>query len=874
VTLHFNSNDTGEGTVNATSLLFTAMNWNAPQTITVTGVNDDQADGQQQYAVVFTATMSSDLAYAAIIPNPVAVANTDNDSAGINVAVIDSTTSEGGGQGRFTVVLNSQPTGNVVVNFNSNDTDEGTVNQTSLTFTPMNWNGIQTVVVTGANDAIADGTQSYSIVFTATTGGDGAYNVITPSNIPLTNTDDDSAGINVSAISGNTSEAGAQATFTVNLNSQPTADVTVNFNSNDTTEGTTVRSNITFTPVNWNALQTVTVTGVNDNLADGEQPYAIVFTATSSTDAAYAAITPGNVAVANTDNDSAGIRVSPISGNTSEAGAQATFTVVLNSQPISGAVVVSFNSNDTTEGIVNTTSLTFTAGNWDGEQTVTVTGVNDDLADGEQLYAIVFSATTGGDSAYNAITPASVAVRNTDNDSAGVTISAISGNTSEAPGPGGTATFTVVLRSEPVGTVEIHPVSNDGTEGMASPNPLIFTNLDWNTAKTVTVTGVNDAIADGPQLYAIRFDPTTGGDGAYNNIMLADVPVTNTDDDSAGIHVSATTLTTTENGPPTGAPRQATFTIRLNSEPVGDVHINYGMTMNGNGEGLLNPPAQVTFNSTNWNSLQTVTVTGVDDPVDDGNQGYDITFATTGGDSAYNAITPTAIAVTNVDDDNAGILVSSISGNTSESGGFASFTIVLATPPAGGASVQVNFRSPRPDEGNFGGSTTGSVTFNAMNPWSTPQTVIVTGVDDSIDDDNVTYTITFDATVSADGAYSMITPLPVTVVNEDNDSAGINISPLTCNTTSTTPVPFSVSLASAPVGNVVLDLGTSDSNVGLVSISTVSFLIGDSSAKPFSVMGGGSPGPFTVTASANALMTTDAKYLSAMAASATCSNVP
>ena len=882
VTIHFNSNDTGEGTVNATSLTFTAMNWNAPQTVTVTGVNDDIADGQQQYAIVFTATMSGDLAYAAIVPSPVAVANTDNDSASINVAVIDSTTTEGGAQARFTVVLNSQPTGNVVVNFNSNDPGEGTVNQTSLTFTPMNWNGVQTVIVTGVNDDIADGAQPYSIVFTATTGGDGAYNAITPSNIALTNTDDDSAGINVSAISGKTSEAGAQATFTVNLNSQPTADVTVNFQSNDLGEGTVNTISLTFTPNNWNGLQTVTVTGVNDNLADGEQPYAIVFSATTSTDGAYAAITPGNVAVANTDNDSAGIRVSLISGNTSEAGGQATFTVVLNSEP-TGNVTVNFNTNDPTEGTVNTTALTFTAGNWDGMQTVTVTGVNDDLADGEQDYAIVFSATTGGDPAYNAITPTSVAVRNNDNDSAGVTVSAISGNTSEN---GGTATFTVVLRSEPVGPVVLHLTSMDTTEGtIVGTSPptteellLTFTNTNWSIAQTVTVAGVNDAIADGPQLYAIHFGQTTGGDAAYNAIMLGDVAVTNTDNDSAGINVSPTTpLTTTEE---MGPSHQATFTIVLNSEPVGNVIVSFDKTMLGDGEGTLDKN-QVTFTSGNWFTPQTVTVTGVDEQVDDGNVTYPINFfPTTGGDAAYNMITPSAISVTNVDNDNAAIVVSPLSapGYTTELGaGQTTFTVVLATRPVG--SVTVNFNSTLMSEGTVNVS---SLTFNPSgpNPWDAAQMVTITGVDDTIDDGDTPYAIHFTATTTMDGAYGAITPPDINLVNIDDDAAGIDVAPITCNTWTGNPAAFSVRLKSQPTANVILNLATSDTMLGTIAAPTFLLFnsgVGKNWATPqsFLVNPGVAAGSYSVTATPDPVQTMDPRYTSgALATAATCTNTP
>ena len=66
------------------------------------------------------------------------------------------------------------------------------------------------------------------------------------------------------------------------LNSEPTANVTVNYHSSDTTEGTVSPASVTFTPVNWSSPQTVLVTGQDDAVADGNRPYNIVFDATSS----------------------------------------------------------------------------------------------------------------------------------------------------------------------------------------------------------------------------------------------------------------------------------------------------------------------------------------------------------------------------------------------------------------------------------------------------------------------------------------------------------------------------------------------------------------------------------------------------------------
>ena len=59
VTLNLSSSNTSEGTVSPASLTFTTANWNVPQTVTVTGVNDDQP-GSSPYQVVFAPAVSTD----------------------------------------------------------------------------------------------------------------------------------------------------------------------------------------------------------------------------------------------------------------------------------------------------------------------------------------------------------------------------------------------------------------------------------------------------------------------------------------------------------------------------------------------------------------------------------------------------------------------------------------------------------------------------------------------------------------------------------------------------------------------------------------------------------------------------------------------
>lgn len=68
----------------------------------------------------------------------------------------------------------------------------------------------------------------------------------------------------------------------------------------------------------------------------------------------------------------------------SENSGTGTFTAELNSQPVSD-VVIDFSSANTNKVTVSPSSYTFTSGNWDTPQIITVTGVNDDVAANSQV---------------------------------------------------------------------------------------------------------------------------------------------------------------------------------------------------------------------------------------------------------------------------------------------------------------------------------------------------------------------------------------------------------------------------------------------------------------------------------------------------------
>jgi hypothetical protein len=92
------------------------------------------------------------------------------------------------------VVLSSEPTADVTIPLTSNNTDEGTVAPTSLTFTVGNWNQPQTVTVTGVDDDLVDGDVAYTILVGPATSADPDYDGSDPSDVSVTNVDDDEPG--------------------------------------------------------------------------------------------------------------------------------------------------------------------------------------------------------------------------------------------------------------------------------------------------------------------------------------------------------------------------------------------------------------------------------------------------------------------------------------------------------------------------------------------------------------------------------------------------------------------------------------------------------------------------------------------------------
>ena len=120
VTVTATSGDTGAVTVTPTVLTFTTGNWATAQTVTVTAVQDNNAD-DETVDVSYTAA-STDTAYN-LAGDVVTVTVTDDEVAGVTIVLAASLLSPvgEGGTGTYTVVLASEPSETVTVTATSAD---------------------------------------------------------------------------------------------------------------------------------------------------------------------------------------------------------------------------------------------------------------------------------------------------------------------------------------------------------------------------------------------------------------------------------------------------------------------------------------------------------------------------------------------------------------------------------------------------------------------------------------------------------------------------------------------------------------------------------------------------------------------------------
>ncbi len=213
--------------------------------------------------------------------------------------------SEGGNSDEYIVTMLEQPQDSVQVIVIANDPNQvllnGTMNQTTLTFTAANWETPQTIQVVANDDLDVENDHftwlKHYVMFT------DDPNSLFAGFLKVTIADNEAPGVLIVESDGATSvdEQGPTSdTYTVRLMMAPTAPVTITITPDADTEVSPTQ--LVFTAADWDINQTVTVTAVDDQDSELIHTSTITHKVTSA-DPGYNNLTVGNVVVTVADND-------------------------------------------------------------------------------------------------------------------------------------------------------------------------------------------------------------------------------------------------------------------------------------------------------------------------------------------------------------------------------------------------------------------------------------------------------------------------------------------------------------------------------------------------------------------------------------------
>ncbi|HEX6658223.1 MAG TPA: Ig-like domain-containing protein [Ilumatobacter sp.] len=516
--------------------------------------------------------------------------------------------------------------------------------QTTLTFTPANWNVPQTVEVAAFDDDYDESAAgvphngSLTVNMNSAAPGfsdpnlrrivvDGGAQIAGAATISASVFDEDVSGLDITWPASVT-EGGSSAQVPVKLTSHPFEVVTITFTV--TNGQCRVNGGSTYTTAtiddNWNVGEAITVAAVDDAVLEDPQHACPIDITVNSTDAKYDVLDTNKALTVN-DDEIASVLVTT-SGGTSvtEGGTGDSVAIVLGAQPASDVVVNLTPAN----GQTNTLSATFTNGNWDTPQVLAVAALDDAIDETspflEQLPMLLTTNAPGYNAApvlrVDATLAAWLAVEVIDDDVFAFTLT---GSTLDLTENGGTDTYSLVLESQPVADVNV-TISATGLCTPSTPSHT-FTSLNWNTPFVVTVTAGNDDI-DGTASCTVD-NATSSADPNYNALSSAATGAV-VDDDTADVIVSAAAGTVAEQGE-----TSTTYTVVLATEPTASVTIS----ATADGQLTVDSGAPMTFTSSNWNQPQTITVSAVDDlTAEAASHIGTVTHAATSGDANYDGI--------------------------------------------------------------------------------------------------------------------------------------------------------------------------------------------------------------------------------------------
>ena len=698
------------------------------KTVTVSVTNDNVSEALEYFGFHISNPRNAYLkqtgASAAIL---------DNDPKRVVVTPTSLMLAEGGDAGSYTVRLATEPTENVTVTIGGYAGTDVSVDETSLTFTPEDWETEQPVEVTARED---DDAVNDTVTLTHTVGG-GDYEGLDADGVTVTVTDNDTAGLVLSETALTITE-GDSAEYTVKLASEPADTVQVSFGIPAGSELTTEPRSLIFTVDNWNDEQRVEVTSHQDD--DAVDDVAAITHMPVGGD--YGPAHNADLTITVTDQDTPGLTISPATLTVDE-GSTADYTVRLDTEPTETVTVTIAGEGDVS---VEPDTLTFSVSEWNYGQTVTAkAGPDDDVTNDS---ATLSHTASGGD--YGTVSE-DLPVTVTDN-SAEIVLSESAITVDEE---GEDVSYTVKLAAEPTGPVIVTITGASETILSLEDDSLTFTVDDWDSEQEVIVSADHDDDGSVDEFTLTH----TASNGDYDSAPVVELQVTVTDNDTADVIILETALTIDEGG-------DGTYTVKLKTEPTGEVTVTVNDPSNTD---VTAEPESLTFTTETWNNAQPVTVSAKEDDDDTADEAATVTHTVSGAD--YEDVTAADVEVTVIDNDDPQVTVSfGAASYTVAEGGTVEVTVTLSADPKREVVIPLTATEQDGATGADYSDVPESVTFES---GDTSKTFTFEAADDTLDDDGESVKLGF-GTLPA-GVTAGDTAESTVAITDDDKPASVTV---------------------------------------------------------------------------------------------------
>ena len=367
---------------------------------------------------------------------------------------------------------------------------------------------------------------------------------------------------------------------------------------------------------------------------------------------------------------------------------------------------------------------------------------------------------------------------------------------------GSTATYMVTLTAQPADTVTVSPVTADATVATVLPTSLTFETGTWSIAQSVTVS----AVADGDlwdEASSIRHSVAIGtstfsGRSVRVEVSDDDVPaftLTNSDFEDGGRFDHLLDMTEGETATYTVAPTTqpgADLTVKLSSSDDTDVTVS---------------PDSLTFNTTTWQTAQTVTLTALEDAAA-AHTRVVITHETTVGARDY----VLARLAVDVADPNRPELTFAPATPSVHEGQTATVTVRLAAAPSGPLQVLLELTDP-------GALIVWPTTLDfTVDNWSTGQAVTLIGAVDADDRDETVVLVGF---TLFGFSFGRIGDVSVSVTDQDLPALRLSLPHLEVEEGATAT--YTVKLRAQPSAALSVSVTSTDASEASVQPATLSF---------------------------------------------------